>query len=167
MIDPQGLRRFRFRFGVVTGTSIVAAIVALVGVFANAITIATDATSPTFETGDWLVGDLGSNLQVAGLIGVGALLVGAVVAGFGIRWGAGLAGGAGLAIAGWAALVIGLAEQPLQAATIAVKAADHRGVHDHAHPRPRVLAAARRDRASAGRCSSSRWCTPATTAGRV
>lgn len=124
LIDPndvRGLRGFRFRFGVVTGTSIVAALVALVGVFANTITVTTDAISPTFEIGDWLVGDLGSNLQVAGLIGVGALLVGGIVAGFGVRWGAGLAGGAGLAVAGWAALVIGLAEQPLQAATIAVK----------------------------------------------
>jgi hypothetical protein len=120
IIDPQGLRRFRFRFGVVTGTSIVAAIVALVGVFATLASIATDATTPTFQTGDWYVDDLGSNLQFAGLIGVGALLVGAVVAGFGIRSGAGLAGGAGLALAGWAALVIGLVEQPLQAATIAV-----------------------------------------------
>jgi hypothetical protein len=96
MIDPEGLRRFRFRFGVVTGTAIVAAVVAIVGVFANAITIVTD--------------------------GVGTLLVGAVAAGFGWRWGAGLAGGAGLAVAGWAALVIGLAEQPLQKARIAVKA---------------------------------------------
>ena len=63
IIDPQELRRYRFRFGVVTGTSIVAAIVALVGVFATLATIATDATTPTFETGDWLVDDLGSNLQ--------------------------------------------------------------------------------------------------------
>ncbi len=121
LIDPEGLRRYRFRFGVVSGTAVVAAVVALVGVFANVTSITTDATSPTFETGDWLVSDLGSNLQVAGLIGIAALLVGAVVAGFGIRWGAGLAGGAGLAIAGWAALVIGLAEQPLQAATTAVE----------------------------------------------
>ena len=115
------MRRFRFRFGVLSGTAVVAAVVAVVGVFANVASITTDATSPTFETGDWLVGDLGSNLQFAGLVGIAALLVGAVVAGFGIRWGAGLAGGAGLALAGWAALVIGLAEQPLQAATIAVE----------------------------------------------
>ena len=123
LIDPHemGLRRFRFRFGVVSGTAVVAAVVALVGVFANVTSIATDATSPTFETGDWLVSDLGSNLPVAGLVGIAALVVGAVVAGFGIRWGAGLAGGAGLALAGWAALVIGLAEQPLQAATTAVE----------------------------------------------
>lgn len=121
LIDPEGLRRWRFRFGVVTGTSLAAALVALVGVFANTITVTTDAISPTFEIGDWLVGDLGSNLQVAGLVGVGALLVGGIVAGFGVRWGAGLAGGAGLAVAGWAALVVGLAEQPLKAATIAVK----------------------------------------------
>jgi hypothetical protein len=122
VVDPADLRRFRFRFGVVTGTAIVGALVALVGVFANAITITTDATSPTFEIGDWLVGDLGSNLQVGGLIGVVSMLVGAVVAGFGVRWGAGLAGGAGLAVAGWAALTIGLSEQKLQAATIAVRA---------------------------------------------
>jgi hypothetical protein len=32
---------------------------------------------------------------------------------FGLRWGAGLAGGAGLAVAGWAGLTIGLAELPI------------------------------------------------------
>ena len=122
IIDPQGLRRFRFRFGVVTGRASSPRSSPSSGCSPPSPRIATDATTPTFETGDWLVGDLGSNLQFAGLIGVGALLVGAVVAGFGIRWGAGLAGGAGLALAGWAALVIGLVEQPLQAATIAVEA---------------------------------------------
>ncbi|MGH9134863.1 MAG: zinc ribbon domain-containing protein, partial [Ilumatobacteraceae bacterium] len=76
VIDPNDLRGIRFRFGVVTGTSVVAALVALVGVFANTISIATDSSAPAFEVGDWLVGDLGSNLRVAGLIGIGALLVG-------------------------------------------------------------------------------------------
>jgi hypothetical protein len=114
--------RFRFRFGVVTGTSIVAAILTLVGAYANTISIATDASAPTFATGDWLVGDLGSNLDIAGVIAAVALLAGGIAAGFGLRWGAGLAGGAGLAVAGWAALAVGLAEQPLQAARIAVDA---------------------------------------------
>jgi hypothetical protein len=41
------------------------------------------------------------------------MVVGGVLACFGLRWGAGLAGGAGLAIAGWAALTIGLAELPI------------------------------------------------------
>ena len=40
-------------------------------------------------------------------------MIGAFLWCFGRRWGAGLAGGGGLALAGWAALVIGLAEWPV------------------------------------------------------
>ena len=45
-----------------------------------------------------------------------AMVVGAIVWCTGHRWGAGLAGGAGAALAGWAALVIGAAEWRLDLA---------------------------------------------------
>ncbi len=63
--------------------------------------------------GPWKVNDFGTNLTVAALASCLFMLVGALAWGFGYRWGAGLAGGAGTGIAGWAALVIGLAELPL------------------------------------------------------
>jgi hypothetical protein len=44
------------------------------------------------------------------------MVVGALAWCFGYRWGAGLAGGAGAALAGWAALLIGLAELPVNEA---------------------------------------------------
>ena len=63
--------------------------------------------------GPWKVNDFGTNLTVAALASCLFMLVGALAWGFGYRWGAGLAGGAGTGLAGWAALVIGLAELPL------------------------------------------------------
>jgi hypothetical protein len=42
---------------------------------------------------------------------------GGLLACFGFRWAAGLAGGAGLALVGWAGLVLGLAEIPIERAT--------------------------------------------------
>jgi hypothetical protein len=41
------------------------------------------------------------------------MVVGAFLSCFGLRWGAGIAGGAGLALVGWAGLVVGLAELPI------------------------------------------------------
>lgn len=69
-----------------------------------------------FETGEWIANDFGTNLAVAALIPAGALVIGAIAAWIGLRWGAGLAGGAGTALAGWAALVLGLAEYPISIA---------------------------------------------------
>ncbi|BAN00550.1 hypothetical protein [Ilumatobacter coccineus] len=60
--------------------------------------------------------DVGSNLPLAGFIGAAIMLVGGLLHCFGLRWGAGLAGGAGLALTGWAALVIGHAEVPINGA---------------------------------------------------
>jgi hypothetical protein len=45
------------------------------------------------------------------------MVLGGFFACFGFRWGAGLAGGAGLALAGWSMLVLGLAEVPIETAT--------------------------------------------------
>lgn len=60
--------------------------------------------------------DLGTNLSVAGFVGAAMMLVGALLQCFGIRWGAGMAGGAGLAVVGWAAFTLGLAEVPIDSA---------------------------------------------------
>ena len=59
---------------------------------------------------------IGSNLVVAGLIGTALMLIGGLLQCFHLRWGAGLAGGAGLAVVGWAGLVLGLAEVPIDSA---------------------------------------------------
>ena len=47
---------------------------------------------------------------------VAVMVLGALASCFGLRWAAGLAGGAGLAVVGWAGLVIGLAELPIAVA---------------------------------------------------
>ncbi len=60
--------------------------------------------------------DFGTNLAVAGFIGAALMLIGGLLSCFGLRWGAGLAGGAGLSMAGWAAVTLGLVEAPIHAA---------------------------------------------------
>ncbi|MEO1055668.1 MAG: zinc ribbon domain-containing protein [Actinomycetota bacterium] len=57
--------------------------------------------------------DLGSNLAIAGWVGTGVMVIGGLLACFGLRVGAGLAGGAGIAVLGWAALCIALVERPI------------------------------------------------------
>jgi hypothetical protein len=60
--------------------------------------------------------NFGSNLPVAGFVGAALMLVGGLLSCFGLRWGAGLAGGSGLALAGWSAMTIGLVEVPIHTA---------------------------------------------------
>lgn len=50
--------------------------------------------------GTWKINDFGTNLTIGVLICAGAALLGALLACFGQRWAAGLAGGAGLSLAG-------------------------------------------------------------------
>ena len=57
-----------------------------------------------------MVNDFGTNNTVAASSPPAAMVVGALVWCSGHRWGAGLAGGAGASLAGWVALVLGLAE---------------------------------------------------------
>lgn len=109
-----------FRFGAVTALGVLTGMTALFGLFPRVIEIRTDARAPSFVTGDWFVGDLAGNLAAAMVVALVAMLVGVIGAGFGQRWAAGLAGGAGLAIAGLATVVVGLAERPLDAAIEAV-----------------------------------------------
>ncbi|CAN5481767.1 hypothetical protein BH23ACT3_BH23ACT3_15400 [soil metagenome] len=118
--DDAGGIFSQFRIGVVSGLGLVAGMTALFGMFTRVVAIRSDAGAPTFDTGDWLVADLGTNLPGAMIVALAVLLAGVIGAGFRQRWGAGLAGGAGLAIAGWVALTIGLSERPIERAVDAV-----------------------------------------------
>jgi hypothetical protein len=88
------------------------------GVLTTLIEITADGGA-TFETGAWKVNDFGTNNSMAALIAAGTMVLGALMWCFGFRWGAGLAGGAGAALAGWTALLIGLAEWPISTAEAA------------------------------------------------
>ncbi len=68
----------------------------------------------------YTVNGLGTNNTVAALLAAGAMVIGSLLWSAGRRWGAGLAGGAGASLAGWAALIIGLTEWRIHAAPGAV-----------------------------------------------
>jgi hypothetical protein len=113
----------RFRFSAVTLLGIVGGVVLLLGMFSTIVEIAAserltigDDAPAAFRLGTWIADDLGDNVSIAGLIAALVMVVGGVAAAFGWRWGSGLAGGGGLAAAGLAALVIGLAQYPIDAA---------------------------------------------------
>ncbi len=103
---------------------IVAAIVTLIALTADILSITTSAgaefadvaNAVGFRTGTWHLDNLGSNLIAIGLIGTIGLAVGAVGTIIGRPWGPGLVGGSGLSIFGTTALSIGLIEFPVQAA---------------------------------------------------
>jgi len=88
----------------------------LMSIVADVIDIRTTRPAPGITTGVRTLEDLGSDLGLAGFLGAAVMVIGGLLACFGLRWGAGLAGGAGLALAGWAALTIGLAELPIAVA---------------------------------------------------
>jgi len=113
-----------FRFRVLFVVAVLAAAATVVGVLSDLISILPQpgVTAP-FDTGTWMVNDFGTNNTVAALLAASVIVVGAVLWCFGFRWGAGLAGGAGLALAGWAALITGLAEWPIFDAERAAAAA--------------------------------------------
>lgn len=77
---------------------------------ANLIDIRTTRPVDGITTGPVTLDDVGTNLAIAAFVGIGAMVVGGFVACWGFRWAAGLAGGSGLAIIGWSALVVGLLE---------------------------------------------------------
>ena len=105
-----------FRLRPLLVLAVIAAIAAVVGVASTIIEITSPATPAPFDVGIWRVNDFGTNNTVAALLAAGTMVVGALAWCFGYRWGAGLAGGAGAALAGWAALLIGLAELPISTA---------------------------------------------------
>ena len=86
------------------------AIAVLMAAIADVIDIRTSAPVDGIATGIRTLDTLGTNLAVAGFLGATVMALGGLLACFGFRWGAGLAGGAGLALTGWAAMVVGLAE---------------------------------------------------------
>ena len=95
-------------------------ILALFGAAAVLMTLVADVTdirttrpAAGIATGATTLDGLGTSLGPAALAGAAVMVIGALLACFGLRWGAGLAGGAGLALVGWTGLTIGLAELPI------------------------------------------------------
>lgn len=99
-----------FKFKLVFVLAFFGGIAVLLAAIADIIDIRTSAPVDGIATGVRTLDTLGTNLAVAGFFGATIMALGGLLACFGFRWGAGLAGGAGLALAGWAALVAGLAE---------------------------------------------------------
>jgi len=105
---PQA--RDPFKLKLVFVMAFFGAIAVLMSAIADIIDIRTSAPVDGIATGIRTLDTLGTNLAVAGFLGATVMALGGLLACFGFRWGAGLAGGAGLALCGWAAMVVGLAE---------------------------------------------------------
>jgi hypothetical protein len=101
----------RFRLRLLAPVAILATAATAVAALTPLLEIS--AVGADFAIGTWRLNDLGTNNAVAGLLAAGTMVVGAIAWCFGFRWGAGLTGGAGAALAGWTALVIGVAELPV------------------------------------------------------
>ena len=108
---PEPREPFRVRVELIL--ALFAAIATLMSVVADITDIRTTRPAAGITTGPTTLGDLGTSLGPAAFAGAGVMVLGALLACFGLRWGAGLAGGAGLALVGWAGLTIGLAELPI------------------------------------------------------
>ncbi len=102
-----------FRVRVIFLLALFGAAAMLMTLVADVIDLRTTRPAPGITTGVRTLEDLGSDLGLAGFIGAAVMVIGGLLACFGLRWGAGLAGGAGLAVVGWAGLTIGLAELPI------------------------------------------------------
>ena len=102
---PPAKRRFRLRPLLLL--TLLAAGATVVGVLSQVVEIdpALDAGAPGY-----MVNDFGTNNTLAALLAAGMMVVGGLVWCAGHHWGAGLAGGAGASLAGWVALVLGVAE---------------------------------------------------------
>lgn len=121
--EPVGPRRFAFRVNAVFVLGLATALVGMAALFTDLLRIDSDRPLVPrddvpfgFGTGTWLLDDLADNLSIAGLLAVTAMAVGAVASALGWTWGGGLAGGGGLAFGGVAAIAIGLAQMPIDAA---------------------------------------------------
>jgi hypothetical protein len=113
--DPDNLYEYPpgrdpFKVKLVFILAFFGAIAVLMTAVADIIDIRTSAPVDGIATGVRTLDALGTNLAVAGFVGATVMVFGGLLACFGFRWGAGLAGGAGLALVGWAAMVVGLAE---------------------------------------------------------
>ena len=105
-----------FQVRVVFLLAIFGAAAMLMTIVADVIDIRTTRPASGIKPGSQTLEQLGSNLGLAGFVGAAVMVIGGLLACFGLRWGAGLAGGAGLALVGWAGLSIGLAEFPIAVA---------------------------------------------------
>ncbi len=121
--SDAGQTRPWFEFGAVSLIALLTGVVTLASLFTDIVNVTSDTrlapsddTPFGFRTGSWIADDLADNLSIAGLLAIILMVAGGVAAGFHWRWGAGLAGGAGLAVAGLAALTVGLAQIPIDAA---------------------------------------------------
>ena len=113
--DPDNLYEYPpgrnpFKVKLVFILAFFGAIAVLMTAVADIIDIRTSAPVDGIATGVRTLDTIGTNLAVAGFVGATVMALGGLLACFGFRWGAGLAGGAGLALTGWAAMVTGLAE---------------------------------------------------------
>ena len=97
--------------------TIIPAVAAVVGMFTRVVDIKPDQAAAPFASGSWKLNDFGTNLTVSGILLAVTMVLGALAWCGGFRWGAGMAGGAGAGLAGWAILVLGLAESPINAAS--------------------------------------------------
>jgi hypothetical protein len=105
---------FRLRASLVFG--FLAMVATLMASVADVIDIRTSRPVDGIGVGIRTLEDFGTNLPVAGFIGAAVLLTGGLLSCFGLRSGAGIAGGSGLALAGWSAMTIGLVEVPIHSA---------------------------------------------------
>jgi len=110
------VQRESFRVRIIFVLSLFGAVAVLMTIVASVIDIRTTRPTAGIATGSRALDDLGSNLGLAAFVGAAVMVLGSLLSCFGLRWGAGLAGGAGLALLGWAGLTIGLAEFPIAVA---------------------------------------------------
>ena len=105
--------RHPFRVGLLLVLSALGALAAVMVPAADIVDIRTTRPIDGIGVGIITLDDIGTNLAVAGYVGAGAMVFGAILGSFGFRWGAGIAGGAGLALIGWAGITLGLGEVPI------------------------------------------------------
>lgn len=106
--------RPRFRLRPLLFLALLAAGATGLAVFTTLVRV---APAPDNRTPDFAINDLGTNNTVAALIPAAVMVLGALCWCAGRRWGAGLVGGAGGSLAGWAALMLGAVEWwPIRAA---------------------------------------------------
>ncbi|WP_040494458.1 hypothetical protein [Ilumatobacter nonamiensis] len=110
-VESQG---FKLRASFVL--AFLALVATLMATVADTIDIRTSRPIDGIPVGIRILEDFGTNLAIGGYIGTALMLIGGLLSCFGLRWGAGLAGGAGLATAGWAAMTLGLIEVPIHEA---------------------------------------------------
>jgi hypothetical protein len=108
---PEEREPFRLRAMFIV--ALFGAATTLLTMIADVIDIRTTRPTAGIATGVRTLDDLGSNLGLVAFGGAAVMVLGSLLACFGLRWGAGLAGGAALALSGWTALTIGLAELPI------------------------------------------------------